>query len=73
MVFLTGVAQMKNVKSYSQYLAAKIAGYKEVNVDFVRMKPDTIARFRSLPFEDGLLGEVQCLQRQIGALLDCSV
>ncbi|KAJ3412064.1 hypothetical protein HDV05_001344 [Chytridiales sp. JEL 0842] len=66
------VAQMRNIRSYSKYLASKISGYKQVKVDFVRLKPESIARFRSLPIEEGLLDEVQCLQSQISALLECS-
>ncbi|KAJ3104020.1 hypothetical protein HDU97_009567 [Phlyctochytrium planicorne] len=65
------VAQSKNIRSYSQYLEEKVAGYRDVKDDFVRSKPEYIAKFRSMP-QETLLREVQVLQRQIDALLGCS-
>ncbi|KAJ3327605.1 hypothetical protein HDU76_011445 [Blyttiomyces sp. JEL0837] len=66
------VAQSKNIQAYSHYLEEKIVGYKALKADLVRAKAERIARIRSLPVEDGLLEEVQALQRQIDALLGCS-
>ncbi|KAI9089582.1 ANTH domain-containing protein [Phlyctochytrium arcticum] len=66
-----GYEQSKNIRSYSQYLEEKATGYREVKLDFVRSKTDTIARFRSLPVENGLLREIELLQKQIDALLGC--
>ncbi|KAI8846480.1 ANTH domain-containing protein, partial [Chytridium lagenaria] len=65
------VAQSKNIRSYSEYLEEKVAGYKTVKDDFVRSKPEYIAKFRSMS-QDSLLKEVQVLQRQIDGLLGCS-
>ncbi|TPX63056.1 hypothetical protein SpCBS45565_g06889 [Spizellomyces sp. 'palustris'] len=67
-----GYQQSKNLRSYALYLEEKVVGYREIKVDFVRSKPEMIARLRSLPVEDGLLKEVELLQRQINALLSCT-
>ncbi|KAI8819925.1 ANTH domain-containing protein [Fimicolochytrium jonesii] len=67
-----GQEQSKNLRAYSQYLEEKVAAFKELKVDFVRSKADMIARLRSLPVEDGLLKEVELLQKQIDALLGCT-
>ncbi|KAJ3212961.1 hypothetical protein HDU67_003491 [Dinochytrium kinnereticum] len=64
------VAQSKNIRYYSQYLEEKVSGYKVIKDDFVRSKPEYIAKFRSMS-QDALLKEVQILQRQIEALLGC--
>ncbi|RKO89231.1 hypothetical protein BDK51DRAFT_38139 [Blyttiomyces helicus] len=63
----------KNLRAYGAYLECKSRSYRELKVDLVRAKADMIARFRSLPVEDGLLREVELLQAQIDALLACPV
>ncbi|KAJ3178783.1 hypothetical protein HDU87_003338 [Geranomyces variabilis] len=67
-----GQEQSKNLRAYALYLEEKVMTYREIKTDFVRTKPDMIARLRSLEVEKGLLKEVELLQRQINALLGCT-
>ncbi|KAJ3019294.1 hypothetical protein HKX48_002239 [Thoreauomyces humboldtii] len=67
-----GHEQSKNLRAYSLYLEEKVMTYREIKTDFVRTKPDMIARLRTLSVKDGLLKEVELLQRQINALLSCT-
>ncbi|KAJ3300100.1 hypothetical protein HK104_004569 [Borealophlyctis nickersoniae] len=67
-----GAVQAKNIRAYAVYLEEKVVSYREMKYDFVRSKPEMIVRFRSLPVEQGLLNEVELLQRQINALLGCT-
>jgi len=54
-------------------LEEKVACYREIKDDFVRSKPEIVARFKSLPVDDKLFSEISILQRQIAALLGCTV
>ncbi|KAJ3161985.1 hypothetical protein HDU86_005683 [Geranomyces michiganensis] len=67
-----GQEQSKNLRAYALYLEEKVMTYREIKTDFVRTKPDMIARLRTLEVEKGLLKEVELLQRQINALLGCT-
>ncbi|KAJ3064504.1 hypothetical protein HK102_008185, partial [Quaeritorhiza haematococci] len=67
-----GNAQAKNIRAYATYLEEKVFGFREVGDDFVRSKDERIAIFRSLPVEEGLLRQVELLQKQIQALLGCT-
>ncbi|CAG8740665.1 17845_t:CDS:2, partial [Gigaspora rosea] len=67
-----GAEQTKNIHTYAAYIEEKVAVYRDLKVDFVREKLDNgESRLRQLPVEKGLLREVEILQRQIAALLNC--
>ncbi|KAF0441550.1 ANTH-domain-containing protein [Gigaspora margarita] len=67
-----GAEQTKNIHTYAAYIEEKVAVYRDLKVDFVREKLDNgESRLRQLPVEKGLLREVEVLQRQIAALLNC--
>ncbi|KAJ3228230.1 hypothetical protein HK099_005240 [Clydaea vesicula] len=67
-----GNIQAKNIRAYASYLEEKVKGYNLIRDDFVRRQPEYIAKFRSMPYENGLLEQVKSLQSQISALLNCS-
>lgn len=72
----TANIQSKNIRAYALYLHEKVESYPKINDDFVRSKQELIAKFRSLEYNVktfGLLDQVECLQKQIDALLNCSV
>ncbi|CAG8659449.1 7373_t:CDS:2, partial [Dentiscutata heterogama] len=67
-----GSEQTKNIHTYAAYIEEKVAVYRDLKVDFVREKLDNgEGRLRKLSVEKGLLREVEILQRQIAALLNC--
>ncbi|CAG8569770.1 69_t:CDS:2 [Dentiscutata erythropus] len=67
-----GSEQTKNIHTYAAYIEEKVAVYRDLKVDFVREKLNNgEGRLRKLSVEKGLLREVEILQRQIAALLNC--
>jgi hypothetical protein len=63
--------QTKNIKAYAAYLEEKLAVYRELKVDYLRMETDQVERMRTLKWQDGLPQELTTMQRQIKVLLDC--
>ncbi|CAG8729577.1 16694_t:CDS:2, partial [Racocetra persica] len=67
-----GAEQTKNIHTYAAYIEEKVAVYRDLKIDFVREKLDNgDSRLRKLSVDKGLLREVEILQRQITALLNC--
>ncbi|RVD86235.1 uncharacterized protein DFL_004522 [Arthrobotrys flagrans] len=61
--------QGKNIRRYSQYLGERARSFGDVKVDFVR---NGQGHLRRLSVEKGLLREVECVQTQMRALLQCN-
>ncbi|CAG8530063.1 6843_t:CDS:2 [Cetraspora pellucida] len=67
-----GAEQTKNIHTYAAYIEEKVAVYRDLKIDFVREKLENgDSRLRKLSVDKGLLREVEILQRQITALLNC--
>src|SRR5436305_3983290 len=62
--------QGRNIRAYSQYLAERARSFGDVKIDFVR---NGQGHLRRLSVEKGLLREVECVQTQLRALLQCNV
>ncbi|EPS42078.1 hypothetical protein H072_3871 [Dactylellina haptotyla CBS 200.50] len=61
--------QGRNIRRYSQYLGERARSFGDVKVDFVR---NGQGHLRRLSVEKGLLREVECVQTQLRALLQCN-
>jgi len=67
-----GAEQNKNIHSYAIYLEEKVAVYRELKVDFANVTSGEVGgRLKKLTVAKGLLREVNILQRQLDALLNC--
>ncbi|KAJ3341044.1 hypothetical protein HDU83_006815, partial [Entophlyctis luteolus] len=66
------VAQSKNIKLYSQYLKAKIDGYRDIKIDLVRAKAEMISKFRVVAVDSEFMHRITAVQKQTSSLLDCS-
>ncbi|KAJ3024538.1 UNVERIFIED_CONTAM: hypothetical protein HDU68_008021 [Siphonaria sp. JEL0065] len=67
------VAQSKNIRHYAQYLKEKTSGFNDLKLDFVRQKSEVISSFRTVSVDNPFLRQLTILQRQIKALLECSL
>ncbi|KAK6347266.1 hypothetical protein TWF696_007338 [Orbilia brochopaga] len=61
--------QGRNIRRYSQYLGERARSFGDVKIDFVR---NGQGHLRRLSVEKGLLREVECVQTQMRALLQCN-
>ena len=68
-----GHVQTKNVRNYALYLEERVAVYRELKKDVLKDKDLMVARIRSLPLAEGLLKEVEVMQKQVQALIGCKV
>lgn len=59
-----------NIRKYSDYLEARVRGYREAKIDFVRAGA---GRMRKLTVDKGLLRQTESVQDQIHALVRCDV
>lgn len=65
--------QLRSIRAYAGYLEERADSYKFVKEDFARGKQAMISLFKQDPLDESKLKFVKCLQRQIDALLACSV
>lgn len=72
---LDGNIQAKNIRAYAAYLEEKVIAYRELKHDMVKMKQELIPKFKTASYQNGgtLLSDVESLQKQLNALLGCTV
>lgn len=72
--FTDASEQGYNIKRYSYYLSERVKAYESFKVDHVRERQHASveeSRLRKLSVDQGLLREVQGVQREVKALLKC--
>lgn len=62
--------QGQNIRRYADYFNARIKGFRDTRVDYVRNGP---GRLKRLTVDKGLLRETEAVQKQIKALVRCNV
>jgi hypothetical protein len=74
LIYLIGAEQTKNIHTYAIYLEEKVAVYRELKIDFIKIaNEENGGRLKKLTVAKGLLREVKILQRQLETLLNCKV
>jgi phosphatidylinositol-binding clathrin assembly protein len=73
LVFDVGAIQTKNIQSYAKYMEEKIGCYRDIYFDWVGKKEMAISNVRGNPLNADFFRTARILQRQIDALLTCSV
>jgi hypothetical protein len=63
--------QSKNIKMYAAYLEERVAVFREVKGDFLRLEDNQSSRLKAQSWKEGLFNDVSCLQRQLKTLLEC--
>ncbi|KAL1991553.1 hypothetical protein VTN49DRAFT_4861 [Thermomyces lanuginosus] len=62
--------QGQNIRRYADYFTARIKGFRDTHVDYVRNGP---GRLKRLTVDKGLLRETEAVQKQIKALVRCNL
>ena len=70
--YMQGISQTRNIRAYAMYLEERVAAYRDLKMDYVRVESEsTTDRLSKLKWKEGLAKEVEILLRQMKALLDC--
>ncbi|KAJ3272348.1 hypothetical protein HDV01_005782 [Terramyces sp. JEL0728] len=62
----------KYLKDYSDYLKEKAGVFRQLKTDWVKDKDEAVVKFRTMDDARELLKQVEILQKQIDAVVECS-